>query len=89
MPAGARYAEPSLDGLKHQVPDVRAAEAGVNHSAPGDDLAVMGVDEEGEGQKRAGRKMAVKQRRVAADRSVDLRVRLSRTTVIRFAVSRD
>lgn len=39
--------EPPLDGVEQQIADVRAADPGVDHCPPGDDLAVMGVDEEG------------------------------------------
>lgn len=40
-------AEACRDGLEHPVADVRAADAGVGYSAPGDDLAVVGIDDEG------------------------------------------
>jgi len=40
-------AEAALDGLEQEVANVRAANSGVGHGALGDDLAVMGVDDEG------------------------------------------
>ncbi len=42
-------AEACLDGLDHPVADVRTADTGVGHSAPSDDLTVMGIDDEAVG----------------------------------------
>lgn len=39
-------AEPLLHSLEHQVAHIRSADAGVRRDAPGDDLSVMGIDDE-------------------------------------------
>jgi hypothetical protein len=45
---GSSCAEPLLDRLQHHVAHVRAGDARVGDGRPGDDLAVEGVDDEGE-----------------------------------------
>jgi hypothetical protein len=45
--SGAETAEARLDGFEHHVADVGTADPGVRNGAPGDDLAVMGVEGEG------------------------------------------
>ena len=37
--------EAPLHRLEHHVADVRSADAGIHHNAPGDDLAIMRIDE--------------------------------------------
>ena len=39
--------EAPLYRLQHHVADVRSADAGIHHNAPGDDLAIMRIDDEG------------------------------------------
>ena len=42
-----RRPEPPFDRIEHQVAHVRAANAGAGDRFPGDDLAIVGVDDEG------------------------------------------
>ncbi len=44
----AQGGEPCLDSFQHHVTDHAAADAGARDCMPGDDLAVMGIDDEGE-----------------------------------------
>src|SRR5690242_6743696 len=45
---GADGIEPALDALQRHVPHHLAADPGADHSYPGHDLAVVGVDGEGD-----------------------------------------
>ena len=40
-------AEAAFDGFEHDVADVGPADPGLDPGAPSDDLAVMGIDDEG------------------------------------------
>ena len=39
-------AEPSLKRLQHHIADVRSTDARVHHRSPGDDLPIVGIDDE-------------------------------------------
>lgn len=44
---GATGAEAAFHSFEHDVSDFRAADSGIHHRPPGDDLAIVGIDQEG------------------------------------------
>lgn len=46
MTTGAQGREPPFYGFEQQIADIRAADFGIHHGAPSDDLAVIDVDKE-------------------------------------------